>query len=200
MFEFQKLVTHLESIEYARRSLFAVMTAERLAPFFRRYASLLPDGVEVLDGGLDYVWSRISTEKLGADQREGSLILSQIEHLIPPEDSSELFSAQADDAASSLMYAIRSLYSPDPREAAWAAQRAYDTVDNFVNNLPDSTGTISKGYIDHSPLLNDELETQRADFALAQSADLTELVKLRSHSGQNGEELLGKFLSLIKRG
>lgn len=196
IFNLGLLVSALTAVDIDRRSLFAAMTAERLAPLFRVYARSNPEKAEVLDNGLSYLWSNIASGPSNAAPAESNVWLKKIEEIIPLEDDGLPFSAQADDAASALMYAIRSLASLDAKEAAWAAQRAYDSIDSFVNRLPDSSGVVPSGYTDSHPLLDGELSTQSSDIKLARDANIEELEALRKRSADMGQELTKKFIGL----
>ena len=71
--------------------------------------------------------------------------------LLPAEsDDWVIGNALADDALSSLAYAIRCSLTPEPQEAAWAARRAYEAADQAAMRvlgvqpgLPNTEAAIS---------------------------------------------------------
>ncbi|MEH6413924.1 DUF416 family protein [Pseudomonas sp. CGJS7] len=198
MFQFDLLTTELNKMSSIRRSLFAVMTAERLTPFFRHHAGANLAAVEVVNKALNFVWRGISHPAPSSNENtQGVEQINFVQRVIPDEDDPAHFSAQADDAAAALIYAIRSLSSQDPRDAAWAAQRAYDSVDNFINRLPDSTGFIPSTYVDNHPLLDEELSVQKADLEYAWQANLEDLPSARRRSVQAGEVFFSRLIKTM---
>ncbi len=67
----------------------------------------------------------------------------------------------ASDAAAAIAHGLRAITDRDPREAAWAAQRAYDTVFRLAKS--QSTATDSVANIDAHPVVQQELERQVND-------------------------------------
>ena len=80
--------------------------------------------------------------------------------LVPAEDPWVPEQAYAEDAIAALAYAVGSLEKRDPTEAAWAAQRAYESADHYViNHLHVDT---ERAVLAH-PIVQAELARQRQD-------------------------------------
>lgn len=98
-----------------------------------------------------------------------SAILDEVMNLIPEEsDEWVILHAFADDALSTLAYAIRCLVTPDPQEAAWAARRAYEAADQaairFLDVQPGTPATELE--INSHEIVQRELWRQQNDLAL----------------------------------
>lgn len=195
MFQIDLIANKLSQLEVRRRALFAAMTTERLASFFRHYASSNPDELQTFNAGLDYVWSRIEATSNLTDKDQDARQSSIIEKILPSEDDLTPYAAQANDAVAALLYSIQSLTEENSKVAAWAAQRAYDSVDAIVNQLPDSSGNIPTDFIDSHPLLDSELSQQKADLSAAKDAQLGDFPAVRAHAAKVGEALLEKILN-----
>ena len=96
-----------------------------------------------------------------------------------PEESDDwvIGHALADDALSSLAYAIRCLLTPEPQEAAWAARRAYEAADQSAIRVlgalagsPNTEAAIkSHGFVQR------ELARQRMDLHLLRTDSVDEV-------------------------
>jgi Protein of unknown function (DUF416) len=175
-FEEAKLLVALSGISRRRRSLFAAMIATRLLPSFEAYAiGAKAPGIEELRSALDHLWVQIEKESATeASSEETNNYIQTVISLIPDEDDGNRLAAQADDAASALAYALRSLNDPNPQEAAWAARTAYDSADNLVISRDDvKIGGSAEEAILQDPLIQSELCRQREDLGVATSSALS---------------------------
>lgn len=112
------------------------------------------------------------------DRAAWSARLDEVMSLLPEEsDDWVIGHALADDALSSLAYAIRCLLTPEPQEAAWAARRAYEAADQAAirvlgvqPGLPNTEATIkSHGFVQR------ELARQRNDLSLLRADSVAEV-------------------------
>ncbi|WP_230959198.1 DUF416 family protein [Burkholderia stagnalis] len=113
------------------------------------------------------LWNTLSTDAV--DRITWISALDEVMGLLPEEnDDWVICHALADDALSSLAYAVRALLGPEPQEVAWAARRAYEAVDQAaIRTLgvqpgqPDTEITIKS-----HPFVQREISRQRRDFDL----------------------------------
>jgi len=150
---------------------------------------------------LDRLW-----RDLAGDQMSSSQIAAALQRciaLIPREDEGPWVAEQAyaEDAAATVAYALRAWSNGDEREAAWAARRAYDALDHFVNNrfgLAPGTPGWEEQVANH-PLVQDELRRQERDLGemgRAGSADQvrTLVAETRVRAQQEAKIFFGESL------
>jgi len=115
------------------------------------------------------------------DRTAWSARLDEVMGLLPEEsDDWVMGHALADDALSSLAYAIRCLLKPQSQEAAWAARRAYEAADqaavrvlNVQPGLPSTEVAIKlHGFVQR------ELARQRNDLSLLHIDSVDEVRRL----------------------
>ena len=114
--------------------------------------------------------------------------------LIPGEDRGPWMPEQAyaEDAASALAYALSCCQTGDSQEAAWAARRAYEAVDQFVvrqHNL-DTEARRDEMRVLSYPTIQRELERQDQDLeclsgAVEDEAELLRRVRDRAKADAN---------------
>jgi uncharacterized protein YjaG (DUF416 family) len=153
------------------RSVFALGAATRLLNCYELFA--IESGVtnaQRLRQITNEVWGNIYS----ADIRKEFLIgaIDGVMELLPDTDESDalwLHRALAEDAVSALAYAIRSLAAPDEQqEAAWAARRAYEAVDQAaIWSLGVQPGVVEneKTILNHA-WVQRELSRQQRDISL----------------------------------
>lgn len=167
-FDGNQLRLSLDGVDPRRRVLFAVIIATRMASLYRLYCERRQLGdFDRYARALSFLWNQLAqaTPDIGGAEQH----LGQVMELIPEEDDDwgEL-SAQAEDSVSALAYSLRCLITPKPEEAAWAASRAYETVDNLVIQGEDvKLGGSNEAKILADPRIQEELVQQRADLATA---------------------------------
>lgn len=96
-------------------------------------------------------------------------ILDDLMNLLPEESEFwVIWHALADDALSSLAYAVRCLLTTDPQEAAWTARRAYEAADQAAIRMlgiqPGLQDTEKE--IKSHPSVQRELARQQRDVEL----------------------------------
>jgi uncharacterized protein YjaG (DUF416 family) len=160
-FNEQGLVDKLNGLSPAFRVLFAGIAAERLLPAYLSYSHLTGRGNPIaLKSALDRLWRDLEGHPMdhGQVQETISLVMT----LIPTEDNASSLPerAWAEDAAAAVAYALRCRENGQSIEAAWAARRAYEAVDNFVIT---KTGTGANEEVLSSPPVQAELSRQCRD-------------------------------------
>jgi hypothetical protein len=147
-FDKDRLVRQLTALNPIGRTAFALSVATRQLRCFERAAyrhdwehAAQPRSIA------ERLWATLLSVGSGRDdwRTEEQLVLSWIPHV---EDDDWTFEhAFVQEALSSLVYAIRSLLSSDPQEAAWSASAAYAAVDQattwFLCIRPDSPMILS---------------------------------------------------------
>lgn len=122
------------------------------------------------------LWSDLQVAAV--DRAAWSARLDEMMSLLPQEsDDWVIGHALADDALSSLAYAIRCLLTSEPQEAAWAARRAYEAADQAAirvlgvqPGLPNTEAVIkSHGFVQR------ELARQRHDLSLLRADSIDEV-------------------------
>jgi uncharacterized protein YjaG (DUF416 family) len=201
-FDKSELARELEQLSPRRRVAFAAACAERLLPAYAHFSQRTGRG----DPGrlatiLDRVWGDATGGPMSVDEVQQSIddCLKQMESAAehgtdwspaqPWEDAVTAaraqakeavasMEAQAEDAAGALAYALRCRQNGQAQEAAWAAGRAVDAIDNFLRSGEDP-GPSTPGaeerpsarlgasarveWARSHPLMQAELARQRAD-------------------------------------
>jgi uncharacterized protein YjaG (DUF416 family) len=184
------LVRRLGRLTKAHRVAFAAACAERLLPSFDAFWRRGHEGAAPLRGILDRVWADASGEpSLGADLQAQ---LDACMALIPDQDDDTWDAGHpyADDAASAVAYALRTIKSGEAQEAAWAARRAYEAVDHFVMHR---LGIEDEEAIMRHPMMQAELTRQRRDLDdLTAGGDSPDLVRtLRARAAADSAAMFG---------
>ncbi len=189
-FDESMLVQRLGAVSTLRRVAFATACAERLLPAYANYAARSGWGdAAKLRFMLDELW-RICERGANASCDFQSAI-EVCMALIPGEDRGPWMPEQAyaEDAASALAYALSFCQTGDSQEAAWAARRAYEAVDQFVvrqHNLDTEMRRDEKRVLSY-PTLQRELERQERDLdclsrVIEDEADLIRQIRNRAKS------------------
>jgi len=176
-FDKDALVQQLAALSPAARTAFALSVATRRLRCFERAAyrhgwehAGQPRAI------VERLWEALSAADTVHDdwRRDEELVLNWIPHV---EDADWTFEhAFVQEALSSLVYAIRSLLTSDPQEAAWAAAAAYDAVDQatiwFLGIRPDSEET--EATILSHPIVQREFVRQADAIQLLSSGSIRE--------------------------
>lgn len=112
------------------------------------------------------------------DRDAWSQRLDEVMGLLPEESGDwRIDHALADDALSSLAYAIRCLLTPKPQEAAWAARRAYEAADQAAIRLLRAQPGLprSEEAIKSHEFVQRELQRQRNDLSLLRAGSVDEV-------------------------
>jgi len=158
----------LEALPPKARLLFASFCAARLLPAIRQYLRSVsePISINMFEEALELVWAFVL-----ATTREDVRKAREIEGLIldhmPSEDDPQwtCIFAYAEDAMTSIVFALRAMYSGDLKEIFWAAQTAYEAVDQFVLDTMDVEiiGPREEQMVLQSSVVQLELERQERD-------------------------------------
>lgn len=115
----------------------------------------------------DHLWSDLRTSAI--DHAAWSTRLEEVMGMLPEEsDDWDISHALADDALSSLAYAIRCLLTPNSQEATWAARRAYEAADQAAIRILDVQPGLpnTEAAIKSHEIVQRELTRQRNDLSL----------------------------------
>lgn len=171
-FDETRIVNRLALLPAWTRPAFAAAAASRLLPSFRVFHTERPlrDRGE-LDDALGVVWDNIP--EIGIAKTELDKVVDRTLMILPSEIlSTSEFHPFAEDAVTSVAYALRALASGEPQEAAWAARHVYEAVDCFATSqiCGDSTSFEKDRKILEHPAVQLELSRQQRDLSmLAQS-------------------------------
>lgn len=148
-FDERVLVSELAALSNPAQIAFALAAATRQLSNYERFAREFDPGNEQRPRQIvNQLW--VDLRNPAVDSTAWSVRLDEVMGLLPEEeDDWEIGHALAEDALSSLAYAIRCRLTPEPQEAAWAARRAYEAADQAAirvlgvqPGLPNSEVTI----------------------------------------------------------
>lgn len=157
----KEIVKKLERISVPARASFAAACGQRqMHGYLSFFAHTGRGDPEELAQILERIWRRI-----GGDQKvepELQVDLERCMALIPKEDDGPWVDEQAlaEDAASAVAYALRTLATGEAQEAAWAARRAYEALDYYVINR---VGFRDDQIVLAHPVVQAELMRQQRD-------------------------------------
>jgi uncharacterized protein YjaG (DUF416 family) len=189
-FDEQILKSELSRLPAQSRVAFAASSAQRLISAYRAFAKISGQPAAQLEDPLEYVWTHLLTQP---QRGEVKCVLAEVMALIPAEDGPGWtpLVAYAEDAVSAVAYCLRCLLSGEAQDAAWAARRVYEALDQFViardDITPGAAGTEHR--ILQDPLIQAELQRQKRDLTDLQSvdnpsSDLLEMLRVRSSAEQ----------------
>ena len=168
-FDEATLVSELAAVSSRARVAFAAAAATRQLANYERIARQLNAAKAQRPREVaDQLWADL--QRASIDHDLWSREVDEVMSLLPEEsDVRGLGHALADDALSSLAYAIRCLLTREPQEAAWAARRAYEAADQAAIGLlgvqPGGSQTNEIAIQSHT-IVQRELARQREDLAL----------------------------------
>lgn len=167
-FEEGRLVKELAKLHSREKVAFATAAAARQMSNYERY-------VRENDPSENIPFHKIS-EDLWFALRTGSTdsavwasTLAEIMGLLPEErDRSSIWDALAENALTSLAYAVRCLLKPVAEEAAWAARHSYEAADQATIHAIRMSRTLplTEGNISAHLFVQRELARQQRDLAL----------------------------------
>lgn len=165
-FDEDQLGTELTAVPITGRVAFAAACAERLAPSYRRFVERTGRGdADAHRRNLDRVWAALVGS--GMREEEISESLSFCMGLTPREDDGPWVpeQASAEDACAALAYTLRCYLEGSPREAAWAARRAYEAAHQSVVHALGMEGDapIAEDRVLDHQVVQAELTSQELD-------------------------------------
>ncbi len=136
-FDERALVGELHALSNRARIAFAAAAATRQLSSCERLARGSDAGIGRRPREIAvHLWTDLQSAV--TDRTAWSKRLDEVMNLLPEEsDDWVIGHALAEDALSSLAYAIRCLLSSSPQEAAWAARRAYEAADQAAVRVLD---------------------------------------------------------------
>jgi uncharacterized protein YjaG (DUF416 family) len=191
---------HIDEIELAGieqlpnplRGAFAAACAERLLPAYHKFLARSNRGDPcILEQILTRLWKDLSGEPMSEAETEAQI--DACVELIPREDDGPWVAEQAaaEDAVAALAYALRCRRSGLAKEAAWAAGRAYEALDDYVINHEDVDTNIAgaEARVLAHPLVQAELARQQRDLDELLAGTIT-IDRLRERSRAEAAEFL----------
>lgn len=176
-FDENALVGELGALSSQARIAFAAAAATRQLSNYERLARESDSGSEQRPREIAaQLWTDLQTAEI--DRAVWSARLDEVMSLLPEEsDDWVIGHALADDALSSLAYAIRCLLTPEPQEAAWAARRAYEAADQAaIRALGVQPGlSNTEAVIKSHGFVQRELARQRNDLSLLRADSIDEV-------------------------
>jgi uncharacterized protein YjaG (DUF416 family) len=164
-FDEPDLIARLARLPSKLRVAFAALCAERQLPNYIQFSERSGWGnPNILKEALESIWQDVQGQPL--TNAELQTILERCEPFIPTgEEDTKEEAAYAEDAATSIAYAIEARLTDDPQRAAWAARRAYEAVDHFIVSQIDSMTLTREDeqFILSHPLVQAEFRRQQAD-------------------------------------
>lgn len=176
-FDENALVGELGALSSQAQIAFAAAAATRQLSNYERLARESDSGSEQRPREIAaQLWTDLQTAEI--DRAVWSARLDEVMSLLPEEsDDWVIGHALADDALSSLAYAIRCLLTPEPQEAAWAARRAYEAADQAaIRALGVQPGlSNTEAVIKSHGFVQRELARQRNDLSLLRADSIDEV-------------------------
>src|SRR5687767_1644568 len=120
----------LEELPSLIRVAFAALCAERLIRAYDAYVKKSDKASLRLGAMLEQLWRDLSGSPMSSDELQRNIDVCT--QPIPNEEGAVGVHAYAEDAAAALCYALRTRQNESAQEAAWAARRAYEALDQFV--------------------------------------------------------------------
>lgn len=176
-FDESALISELATLSTRARTAFAAAAATRQLGNYERFTRELKGGSGQRPREVAcQLWADL--QMVAFDRVVWLARLDEMMSLLPEEsDEWTILHALADDALSSLAYAIRCLLTPEPQEAAWAARRAYEAADQAAirsagvqPGLPNTEIVI----MSHR-FVQRELARQRNDLVLLRAESIDEV-------------------------
>jgi hypothetical protein len=199
VFDRKELISKLGSVNPPLRCLFAACCATRLQASLSAFAvATTIVNHEEIDQALSSVWKVV--EATGIDE-------IQLKRLVKRcgDDSGRVeergrgpLALAASDAIASVGYALMSLQSHKPEDAAWAGSRAIDSFFQYITTyLQGPTRTIDKKALREAfahPLYTAELKRQARDVTALAGANARSAIQVASHlriiNERDGAEIL----------
>ncbi len=165
-FDEVKLIVDLEKLSTIKRIAFAAAVSTRAINNYEFYASRIGQEDNAPSKIVRSIWDDIFNYAF--DLKKWEIILNEILDLIPEEDGKwTIWHALVDDSLSSLAYTIRCIITQSSQEAAWAARRVYEAVDQVVISQIEKVSTHDQELMVLSnELVQRELKRQERDMHL----------------------------------
>jgi len=161
-----ELSRKIEQLPAQVRAAFAAACTERMLPAYARFSAKTNRGdPRILEQILTRLWKDLAGEPMSDGDLEAQIETCM--ELIPREDDGPwvIEQAAAEDATAALAYALRCRRSGLAKEAAWAARRAYEALDDYAINHANIDTNIAgaEAQVLAHPLVQAELARQERD-------------------------------------
>jgi uncharacterized protein YjaG (DUF416 family) len=191
IFDHNVLERALEELPRRNRVAFAASCCERLLPNYHAFTLVESWGdLAPLVDGIDLVWHYLATGTL-PEPHARKLALACEAAAPDMEDFGSLYAPAALDAAASVAYTLEGCLTDDVRPIADVASLARETIYLYLHRIGQPTplepqaGAFIEDWVQHSPLMQQELAKQQQDLLdLQQRTLLTPefLLSLRTSS------------------
>lgn len=161
-----ELVRQLNGLPVIFRVAFATACAERLLPMYLHYTEQSHRGdSNIMAGAVCFLWETLLGRETSKDELQNHIDSRMT--LIPGDDDVPWVKGQAyaENSASAVVFALRTLHSGESQEAAWAAQNAYEASDYYVThelNFEYGSAEAEQRIRSH-PVVQIELQRQQRD-------------------------------------
>ena len=159
-----QLLERLRQLSSQAQSTFGAACAQRLLPMYSKFAATTGK-TDALSSILERLWADLIGDRMTGSQLQKSI--SECQELLPGEDELTWVPEQgsAEDAVAATIYALQCRRDGDAQNAAWAARRAYEAIDEYVVRTEDVdlNGSGVEDQVRSHPLIQAELARQRRD-------------------------------------
>ncbi len=190
------LVKTIEALEPRLRVAFATACAERLRPAYLRFTTRAQRGEPVeFEANLDRLWLDLAGQCM--TDEEVATGLDSCMRIIPHPDDVPWFEEQiyAEDGGAALAYAMSCRADGQSQNAAWAARRAYETLDQYVGRHENVDWNVpgAEDFALAHGLIQSELFRQQRDVAeLGRAADPARAIgELRERAKREAASFFG---------
>lgn len=141
-FEREKTLASLTGLPPQKLMAFALASAERLIPLYKWFQQVEAWGnVRALEEGIEIGWHRVKGEDI-ADAEFASAILACEEATPDTDDFESPLASRALDAASAVSQALETCSNPTPRDAAAAAEIAWECAFGLEQSRMLNAGVV----------------------------------------------------------
>jgi uncharacterized protein YjaG (DUF416 family) len=170
-FDEKELRRQLERLPNGLGVAFAAACAQRQVPNYARFSKVAGQGEpSSLIQALSCLWDELQGKLAAKTQLQQQLDVCMSLLPDPEGDHLDRLAYYAEDAVSSAAYAIQARLEANIQHAIWAAERAYNALDEFVGaqNHSGPFDQKEESRILSHPLVQAELGRQQADLAQLQ--------------------------------
>lgn len=184
-FDEMALRAALGDLSPRHRTAFALLCATRLAPAFEH--ATVPR--ETFASYHEQLWQHLLIDQPALPKVKALRAL--VESLLPDAEGE---APHAEDAMAALLFAYRCAIGGDPVEASWAAERAYNTLDTYVQDREglDPRATGGEDAILRHSLIQAEFQRQQQDIRVLRDTSDDNLLRLATlRANAEGARLFG---------
>lgn len=166
----KRIEKDIKSLSKSGKILFAVLTAEKLLPYYSAFQRSCDWGdVELLREGIDTIYLYLVDGNSLSDSSVADL-LDRLDNITPDvDDFSHRLTSFALDACTSVAATLDFMLTSDDQHIVEVASYARDTVDRFIHlkNDPDFLRALPEKEIDEDPyMVNEKIRQTKLIIAL----------------------------------